>query len=591
MPRTKLPTLPTPPLTPLTPLTLLPTAQMLPHHIVASVAQYVELSTTETPSSIKSGNIDIPIPSKELVPLAAVCQSWRAVVDPLIYRVAAHCTSSSSPYTFNNKHLPKLSVAIERKKQHLVRQLYLFIDLSELFTTESFMSFLEFADNACGAMHSVYKLALIPTYSKYMWQVSSESDAAPTMDISTVMDKFFTCIRSLTPNARIVAASNGSSYRAYRGSKKDHDHAMALLPGLFPDRTTQLVVDHVSLSRPQVDRLVPGMLRSIYISGYKGRQTHVELVQRHAPWLERLELVNFTVHAIAKLTWGPTTTSTRLYPRLKKLCIASVVGFRTKKMRQPTVDPFPALEVLDCQSSFPFTTSVVLEGGQSHLRVLKLRMDTELFGTMEHKGLLNESSYKRLEVISLAWAERSSFGRQEHSERMLLKSFEVGAKTQVVFANRLTIPDFDLVLPKIRFMDTLRVLDFQETALTAAQAVVLLSGFPKLREASLFLRETPGDRSKRMPTAEEVAEFDKRFIDNQSSVAFLNISKTQFTNSRRAGEYIVLMTSVLPSVTRVRIDCSTRTRTERVRKGIKFALQRAVHRFKRVHEIQFVGED
>ncbi|KAJ2492833.1 hypothetical protein IWW37_001131 [Coemansia sp. RSA 2050] len=585
MPRTMMPT------PPLTPLALLPTAQVLPHHIIASIAQYIELSTTETPLSIKSSNIDIPIPSKELVPLAAVCQSWRAVVDPLVYRVAAHCTSSSSPYTFNSKHLPKLSVAIERKKQHLVRQLYLFIDLSELFTAESFMSFLEFAETVCGAMLSVYKLALIPTYSKYMWQASSEQDAVATMDISTVMDKFFTCIRSLTPNARIVTASNGSGYRAYRRYKKDHDHAMALLPGLFAERTTQLVVDQVNLSRPQVGRLVPGMLRSIYISGYKGRQTHVELIQRHAPWLERLEIVNFTVHAIAKLTWGPTTTSTRFYPRLKRLCIASVVGFRTKKMRQPTVDPFPALEVLDCRSSFPFTTSVVLGGGQSHLRVLKLRMDTELFETMERGGLLNEASYKRLEVISLAWAERSSFGRQEHSERMLLKSFEVGAKTQVVYANRLTIPDFDLVLPKIRLMNTLRVLDFQETALTIAQAVVLLSGFPKLHEASLFLREVPGDRSRRMPTAEEVAEFGKRFIDCQSSVSFLNISKTQFANSRRAGEYIVLMTNVLPSVTRVRIDCSTKIRSKKVCKGIKFALQRAIYRFKRVQEIQYVGED
>ncbi|KAJ1910376.1 hypothetical protein LPJ71_003214 [Coemansia sp. S17] len=260
-------------------------------------------------------------------------------------------------------------------------------------------------------------------------------------------------------------------------------------------------------------------------------------------------------------------------------------------MRQPTVDPFPALEVLDCQTCFPFTTPVVLEGGQSHLRVLKLRMDTTLFGIMESNGLLRSSSYKKLEIISLGWAERSAFGRQEHSERMLLKSFEVGAQTQVLYANRLTIPDFDVVLPKIQFTNTLRVLDFQETALTIAQAVELLSGFPKLREASLFLREAPGDRSKRMPTPEEVAQFNKRFIDCQSSVMFLDICKTQFTNSRRSGEYIVMMTDVMPSITRVRIKCSTRTRSSRVRNGIKFALQRSIYKNKRVQDVQFAADE
>ncbi|KAJ2755425.1 hypothetical protein GGI19_001667 [Coemansia pectinata] len=578
---------------PLTPLALFTPAQVLPYHIVASIAQYIELGATETPSTIKSGTISIPIPSKELVPLAAVCQSWRAVVDPLIYRVAAHCTSSGKPYTYTNTHLPKLSVAVERQKQHLVRQLYLFIDMSKLFNAESFMSFLDFVENTCGEMLSVYKLALIPTYSEsmYLWQTPSETETAASLDISTAMEKFFKCVRSLTPNARIVTASHGSTYRSYRRAVKDHDHAIALLPAMFAERTTQLVVDHVNLSRPQLDKLVPGMLRSISITGYKGPQCHIELIQRHAPWLERLELVSFTVHAIVKLTWGHTTTSTRLYPRLKKLSIASVLGLRTAKVRQPTVDPFPALEILDCQSCFPFTTSVVLEGGQSHLRVLKLRLDSELFGVMESKRLLRESAYKKLEIISLGWAERSSVGRQEFSERMLLKSFEIGAKTQIVYANRLAIPDFDVVLPKIHFTSTLRVLDFQETALTIAQAVELLSGFPKLREASLFLREVPGDRSKRMPTPEEVAQFNKRFIDCQSSVMFLDICKTQFTNSRRSGEYIVLMTDVLPSVTHVRIKCSTKTRSGRVRNGIKFALQRAIYQNKRVQDVQFAADD
>ncbi|KAJ2015483.1 hypothetical protein GGI03_000787 [Coemansia sp. RSA 2337] len=575
------------------PFTLLPPAQVLPYHIVASIAQYIELGAAETPSAIKSGSIRIPIPSKELAPLAAVCQSWRSVVDPLIYRVAAHCTSSGKPYIYTNTHLPKLSVAVERQKQHLVRQLYLFIDFSKLFTAESLLSFMDFVETTCGEMPSVFKLALIPTYSEsnYLWHTPSDEEVAALMDISTAMEKFFKCVRHLTPNARIVTASHGSSYRSYRRAVKDHDHAIALLPAMFAERTTQLVVDHVNLSRPQLDKLVPGMLRSISITGYKGPQCHIELIQRHAPWLERLELVGFTVHAIVKLTWGHTPTSTRLYPRLKKLNIASVVGMRTNKMRQPTVDPFPALEVLDCQTCFPFTTPVVLEGGQSHLRVLKLRMDTTLFGIMESNGLLRSSSYKKLEIISLGWAERSAFGRQEHSERMLLKSFEVGAQTQVLYANRLTIPDFDVVLPKIQFTNTLRVLDFQETALTIAQAVELLSGFPKLREASLFLREAPGDRSKRMPTPEEVAQFNKRFIDCQSSVMFLDICKTQFTNSRRSGEYIVMMTDVMPSITRVRIKCSTRTRSSRVRNGIKFALQRSIYKNKRVQDVQFAADE
>ncbi|KAJ2444346.1 hypothetical protein GGF42_006332, partial [Coemansia sp. RSA 2424] len=539
-----------------------------------------------------SGTIDIPIPSKELAPLAAVCQSWRAVVDPLIYQVAAHCTSDATPYTFSNKHLPKLRVAVERQKQRLIRQLYLFIDLSKLFNVESLMSFLDFAANTCGEMSSVFKLVLIPTHSQhtFAWQASNGAEDASMLDISTAMDKFLKCVRSLAPNARIVTVSHGSAYRAYRRSVRDHNHAMALLPAILAERTTQLVVDSVDLSRPQLDKLVPGTLRSISITGYKGPQCHIELIQRHAPWLERLELVNFTVHSIAKLTWGHTTTSTRLYPRLKKLRIASVVGHRTAKMRQPTVDPFPALEVLDCQTFFPFTTPVVLEGGQYHLRVLKLRMDNELFGAMERKGLLHESAYQKLEVISLGWAERSWTQRQELSERMLLKSFEIGARTQVVYANKLSIPDFDVVLPKIHFASTLRVLDFQETALTIAQAVTLLSGFPKLLEARLSLRETPGDRSKRMPTPDEVAQFNKRFIDRQSSVLFLDIYKAQFTNSRRSGEYIVLMTDVLPSVTRVRVCCSTKTRSERVRKGIKFALQRPIYQNKRVQDIQFAEE-
>ncbi|KAJ2324414.1 hypothetical protein GGI00_005337, partial [Coemansia sp. RSA 2681] len=83
---------------PLTPLAMMQTAQMLPYHIVASIAQYISLgAATSTPSTLKSGTIDIPIPSKELAPLAAVCQSWRAVVDPLIYQVAAHCTSDATP--------------------------------------------------------------------------------------------------------------------------------------------------------------------------------------------------------------------------------------------------------------------------------------------------------------------------------------------------------------------------------------------------------------------------------------------------------------------------------------------------------------
>ncbi|KAJ2741661.1 hypothetical protein GGI20_005031 [Coemansia sp. BCRC 34301] len=577
---------------PLTPLAQLSTAQLLPYHIVASIAQYTGLAAATTPQVLNSGSIEIPLPSKELAPLAAVCQSWRAVVEPLIYQVAAHCTSDAKPHPFSNACLPKLSVAVERQKQRLVRQLYLFIDLSKLFYTESLMLFLDFAERTCGEMLSVFKLVLIPTYSRYMFgsHTPSDSEKALMIDISTAMDKLVSCVRSLTPNARIVVASHGSAYRSYRRSVRDHDHAMALLPAMFAERTSQLVADHVNLSRPQVAQLVPGTLRSISISGYKGPQYHIELIQRHAPWLERLELVNFTVHAIAKLTWGHTTGGTRLYPRLKKLRIASVVGFRTTTMRQPAADPFPALEVLDCQTCFPFTTPVVLEGGQSHLRVLKLRVDIDLLGMMERKGLLSELAYQRLEVISLGWAERSWAGRQENSERLLLKSLEIGARTQVVYANKLAIPDFDVVLPKIHFASTLRVLDFQETALTVVQAVTLLSGFPKLRQASLFLREMPGDRSKRMPTPDEVAQFNKRFIDCRSSVLFLDIRKTQFTNCRRAGEYIVLMTDVLPSVTRVNICCSTKTRSGRVRNGIKFALQRAIYQNKRVQDVQYVGD-
>ncbi|KAJ2548873.1 hypothetical protein GGH95_006352, partial [Coemansia sp. RSA 1836] len=54
---------------------MMQTAQMLPYHIVASIAQYISLgAATSTPSTLKSGTIDIPIPSKELAPLAAVCQ-------------------------------------------------------------------------------------------------------------------------------------------------------------------------------------------------------------------------------------------------------------------------------------------------------------------------------------------------------------------------------------------------------------------------------------------------------------------------------------------------------------------------------------
>ncbi|KAJ2824316.1 hypothetical protein FBU31_004026 [Coemansia sp. 'formosensis'] len=565
---------------------------MLPCHVIALIAQYIELGATTTPSVIRSGTINIPIPSKELVPLAAVCQSWRVIVDPLIYRVAAHCTSSDLPYTLSDTRIPKLSVTIERQKHHLVKQLYLFINFSKLFTAESFMSFLDFAENTCGEMTSVCKLALIPTYSEsmYLWQGPSESEAAESMDISTAMGKFFKCVRSLTPNARIVATINGSCYRSNRSSVKNHDHAMALLPAMFAERTTQLVIDHISPSWPQLDKLVLGMLCSISISGYKSQQCHIELIQRHAPWLERLEMVKFTTQAIVRITWGHTPTSTCSYPKLTRLCIASVVGFRPKKMRQPTIDPFPALEVLDCQTCFPFATSIVLEGGQSHLRVLKLHMDTELFGVMRDKGLLRESSFRKLEIISLGWAERSSIEGEKFSERMLLKSFEIGARTQVVYANRLTIADIDVVLPKIHFTSTLRALDFKETALTIAQAVVLLNGFPKLCEASLFLREVPGDRSRRMPTPEDVAQFNKRFIDCQSSVLFLNICKTQFVNSRRAGEFIVLMTDVLPSVICVRINCSTDTLTERVCKDIKFTLQREIYQNKRVQEIKFVQD-
>ncbi|KAJ2893146.1 hypothetical protein IWW38_002962 [Coemansia aciculifera] len=411
------------------------------------------------------------------------------------------------------------------------------------------------------------------------------------VDISTAMDKFLKCVRSLAPNARIVTASQYSPYRTRSKLSRNYGHAMALLPAILAERTSHVVVDRVDLSPPQLEKLVPGTLRSISISGYKGRQCHVELIQRHAPWVERLELVNFTVHSITKLTWGNTTTTTRLYPRLKKLRIASVVGFRKTKMRQPTIDPFPALQVFDCQTIFPFTSPVVLDGGQSHLRVLKLRMDVDLFGMMERNGLLRKSAFQQLEVISLGWVERTSVGRQEFSERMLLKSFEIGVHTQVVYANKLSIPNFDTVLPQVHFASTLRVLDFKEAALTAVQAVTLLSGFPRLRDAKLSLCETRGVRPKRMPTAEEVAQFHKQFIDCQSSVAFLDIHKTDYANSRRAGEYIVMVADVLPSVVCVRICCSTNTRSSRVRRGVKYALQRNIYKNKRVHDIHFVDED
>ncbi|KAJ2006494.1 hypothetical protein GGI04_000881 [Coemansia thaxteri] len=565
-----------------------PLAQTLPCDIIAHIAQYVKLGAA-TPKALVRGSTTIPMTSRELVPLTAVCRDWRTVVNPIIYQVACLCTSDYKPYRLSDDCLSALNRAVQHRKQGLIRQLYLFVDMSTLFELEGLDSFLQFALSECGELVNVNKLVLVPTYSNspYRWGSNNALEKIEkAADISTTMDCLLKGIRCLVPNVRVVNTTYQSQYGHHYGRIRDNEHAMALLPAMFASQTTQVSTDLVKLSRVQLSQFVPGLLRSISISNCKGPQIPIEFIRRHAPWLESLSISNFTTLAIIKLTLGATPESTCMYPRLKKLYIASVVGFRRERFRQPLADPFPALEVLDCQSSFPFSTLVVLEGGRSHFRVLRMRLDEDLFGKMEQNGLLRKAAFQKLQVVSLKWVERSVHDLQAYSERMMLKSLEIGAQTQIVHVNKLRTVDFDLTIPKLHFASTIRVLDFQETAMTISQAATLLCGFPNLFKTMLFLRESPELRSKRMPEPEEITQFRKKFIDCRSSVQFVDVCKTQFANTRRAGEYIVLFADVLPSVSKVRIACTNSGRSDRVLKGANFALARTIYRGSHAQDVR-----
>ncbi|KAJ2365976.1 hypothetical protein IW150_006067 [Coemansia sp. RSA 2607] len=409
--------------------------------------------------------------------------------------------------------------------------------------------------------------------------------------LDATLTEYAKLFHQLLPNKRIVNIFKSEEYRRSPQIVEVSGRVISFLPQLLDSKVCYFSSTRINLTKQFIERLAHNALRRITVTGHKGTQQHVELLRRNASTLEVVRIRNATAHAVVKMTYRGSKYGTLVYPRLKRLHISYCVGRRSNSHPQPTCDPFPMLRVLECEGHFPFASPIVLDQGRQHISVLKIDVDADLLRILDESHILKPGSFKQLEKVSLGWSQKKYAPRGDHANRLFAKALSISDTAHVVHNCNLILSEFtEVVMPEIRFSDSLRVLNLEGTFLTIDDAIRLLCGFKRLVTATLALRE--GSRNVRMPTAEEIAQHRKQFKGYTASVSKINISNLSFTNSRRAAEFLVLMTAILKSINKIVVGRRYVSRPTSVVSRVEYVRKRPMYaKNKRIRAVEYIVDN
>ncbi|KAJ1901328.1 hypothetical protein LPJ81_003769 [Coemansia sp. IMI 209127] len=559
--------------------------QTLPAHIMERIVLYVPgIEPTFAMNVYEPGHCDTE-PVKAYLPLMGVNRAMRIITAPLFYKYASKLVCETKPPGYNyriEKDGLSLDDVMEIGAQEHVKQLRLVLDIFAL--DEETNRDINHIENAVvpsiikyGQLPAVHTI-ILATYNNvplaYAFRrrmgtgldnpenTGSESPTT-TVDIPRRLEAIKHAVLDIAPRVRRLIMSKDIE-QLY--SPPEHEKKrIRELTDFKEDFVNGLALGHISLVKNTVSKKLlanlsgPEMaLRSITLSYNKGSQQHIELVRRNWMRLERLHINHLTAHAVVKMTWCDGGSGTLVYPRLKHLCINVCSGNRSTSYRQPDKDPFPALTTLISHGQFPFATPVVLTEGRKHIRRLDLDLDNDLMEAYGNK-LFTDRSFHELESISLGWWAKGPV-RASQSQLVLTRALNIGLKTQIAHIHSFEADWLDSSTVKdMHSLSTLRVLDMELTYITPNQALIIFNACPLLQKAYISLRDERSEsRVVKMPADSELIEFQEAHKGCTSRIQSLGIYSTQFSRSRRAAEYLMMLANVLPCLKRVCISSFVR---------------------------------
>ncbi|KAJ2889226.1 hypothetical protein FB639_000003 [Coemansia asiatica] len=518
-----------------------------------------------------------------LLPLMAVCKQWRFVIGAVFYKSALFAYNQKKLWVHKHETLIKLDEIIETGSQHHLKKIQFYISLTDLRDPEASTALLQAMLDKAGPLCRVREVTLLfgSYHSIYYFQGHNQMDGEIDIDsFNANLDEYTRLFHQLLPSKKIVNVFkpyNNQSPTKFADAYKSMSNFTFQLVGTD---ICHFSSDGVNITKSLVDNLKSASLRKISIAKHKGTQQHIELIRRNAQTLEVIHIKNVTTHALVKMTYRGAHKGTLVYPRLRELYITSCAGYRSLKHNQPTCDPFPALRVLDCQGHFPFATSVVLDCGRSHISVLRIDADRHLLDILDESGILEDGSFKYLNLMSLGWRHRVATPRDEHANQLFVKALNMAPFASTVENCGLRIVNFaENILPKINFSDHLRTLNLEGTFLTMKDAVKLLSKFKRLDTAYVSLNEEPAASTVRMPTVEELQGYQSELkAFSFSNVSVLNVRHANYKNSRRAAEFLVLMASIMTSIKKINLGRKHVTRPDSIVRRVSYVLRRPIYK-------------
>ncbi|KAJ2558400.1 hypothetical protein EV175_000804 [Coemansia sp. RSA 1933] len=559
--------------------------QSLPAHILERIALCVPGTEPTFAMTMHDPEYCYTNPVKAYLPLIGINRTMRIIVAPLYYKFASMYIGNSDHITdFNGgatKYLNIDDVAKHGAQNH-VKRLRLVLDINSLesailddasYVEDTIIPYIK----ACGVLSGVHSLCLF-IYSNYRLRYilrdihqfcethpdSPKSIRRAELDMPKVLETIKQAVFKVVPRVRqvVIKRDNGDIFYQTEHEKKRNSEAVDFAESFV----NGLALGHVALIRTTVSKKLlsnlsgAGMaLRSITLSYNKGSQQHIELVRRNWMRLERLHIDHPTAHAVVKMTWLDGGSGTLVYPRLNYLCINVCSGHRNANHRHLSSDPFPVLTTLICRGQFPFATPVVLAEGRKHIRRLDIDIDDELMSEYGN-DLFTAKSFQELQSVSLGWWARGPNSRSSQSHMLMTRTLTIGVNTQIAHIHRLETGWLDdTVFKDMHALSTLRILDMELTYITPNQALIIFNACPRLEKAYVSLRDEWSRRTTiKMPADSELAEFQEAHKSCTSRIRGLGIYSSQFSRSRRAAEYIVMLSNVLPCLKRVSLSSFVR---------------------------------
>ncbi|KAI9479180.1 hypothetical protein BX667DRAFT_239168 [Coemansia mojavensis] len=567
-------------------------AQTLPWHIIEDIIQFVPFEHQKDigPNGIPK----IPHLKKAYLPYMSVCRSWRYAAGSIFYQSAMVRTSCLEPYGHSQEGILYLKDAIDFGVQHFIRDLYIDINIATLKQSwgsdedDVFGVLME----RCGELHRASSLKLSMTYyDRTTYKLPEEGEDEMNVALKNV-ESFIEKIKQNIPNICKVDIFKDPQY--YFQSKDDtvSDFILDKLSMLANPNVCHISLIRIKVTKPILGCILANSLRSISLGYNKGNQKHIEIVRQNANTLESLSVDHLSTSSVLKLTVGQKGGyHTLVYPRLKYLKISGCIGLRNSRHQQPQVDPFPQLETLICRGRLPFTSPIVLVGGQSHIRHLDIDLDSDNIRVLMESGALKKGSYSNLQFVSFGWVNRSLFSRREVAQQLLTLTTQISTKTRIARINSLTVANFEECIPSIQAISGLKVLDMPNCAINIDEAIPLLSALSCLEKANFAFKDINGSEVL-MPKVETIADYQERYKSFSTNAWALGISNALFANCRRAGEFLLLITSILSNIQRVSISINSSRSAYKILNGISYAKNRKIYKKHPVIDrVEFLASD